>query len=241
MNDYLFNKRIFFILGFILILSGCGIRGCIPGHKEYKTQDYLIKVRDQRISKDMFDKISSIEKSEYSDDIIENPKGLQSIKLNLLIQLSEELLLLQKAADLGITVSDAELEATINEIKKDYPDDIFEKMFIANAVSYSFWEKRMKMRLIINKLIQVQLLDKVEIMPSDIENYYKKKSTQDNPSGNAIKYFEFNEEIAEKMIKNIKGKKAQDSYDGLIEQLKKEYDVEINQAEWEKVLANDKE
>ena len=59
----------FLILALIFLFCGCVLIGCSDENR-FDTKDYIIKVGDKRITKNMFDKILTLNKSGYSDDII---------------------------------------------------------------------------------------------------------------------------------------------------------------------------
>jgi hypothetical protein len=69
-------------------------------------------------------------------------------------------------------LDDAELETAIQEIKADYPEDEFEQMLLESAIPFSLWKDRLRVRLLMEKVVDRELLQPVEITTQDIEDYY---------------------------------------------------------------------
>jgi hypothetical protein len=143
-----------------------------------------------------------------------------------------EMIILERAEELGIYISDEEVEKAAADIKKDYPEDTFEKTLLEFAVSYESWEARLKNRLLMEKVVDSDLKDQVVISPEDIANYYKKNfKTQvlDNEQTAKI------EDIDEMIIKHLRREKTEEAYKKWIKKLKQKYNIEINHSQWEKI------
>ena len=68
----------------------------------------------------------------------------------------------------------SEVEKAVSEIKKDYPEDVFEQMLLEYAVSYNSWEEGLKNRLLVEKVIGAELDKQVLITPGEISKYYER-------------------------------------------------------------------
>jgi len=160
---------------------------------------------------------------------------LKTIRLRLMDQLIEEMILVQKAKELHIVVSEPEIQKAVDEIKKDYPDDEFRETFLENAVSYETWKNRLKIRILMEKVIRSDLEDKIKVTKEDISGYYK---DQDPDSTLALdaEAAAGEPEMNEMIMKNIRRKKAEENYKEWIKNLRKEYKIEINKKLWEKIL-----
>jgi len=104
----------------------------------------------------------------------EQADDLREAQLRLLNELILEMVLLERAAEIGISVTDIELEKAVAAIKSDYPSGEFEETLLEFAVSYETWESRLKKRLIMEKVIEKELENRITITPEDIAEYYKK-------------------------------------------------------------------
>ncbi len=211
----------------MLLSLGCG------KSSSKKADDYLIRVGNHVVTVLDFNKALEFARTAYPHNSIQDASVDRSIRLRLMNQLTEELILLNKAEELSISVSDEDIEKAIAEIKSDYPEGTFEKTFLENAVSYEMWKSRLKVRLLMEKVVASELENKIKITKEDISNYYSENFM--NTKKDTELTLE-SKDINEKMIKSIRRKKAEDEYKVWIESIQKEHIVEINQDEWKKLL-----
>ena len=128
-------KSICFWYRIIPLLVAIALAGC-SGSKPEDPDEYLIRVGDNVVTVLDFNKAFEIAKTAYSHNVMQNPVAFKEAQLRLLNQMTEELILLERARELNISVSDQELDKTIAKIKSDYPDDVFEEVLLEYAVSY---------------------------------------------------------------------------------------------------------
>jgi len=210
---------------FILFLSGFfffGLGGC-GNNPEPDVADYVIKMGQDVISKEDFTLELDLKLTAYPYDFKKNVLEYNQMVLDLVSILSEEIVLLSAARDRGILVPGPELDAAEKFFREDYPEDSFEKMLLENALSYLFWKKKLEKNLIIDKFIQQELKDKIEIKPEDIVAFYKRhvgQGSDKDSSGIAMDENRF--------VSQLRLEKSQESYDEWIMGLKKQYPVEIN-------------
>ena len=161
---------------------------------------------------------------ETQDDVSNN------LKVRVLNQLSEELIIAERAKDLVIDVTDAELDKAVAAIKADYPDNTFEETLLENAVSFDYWKKRLATRLLVEKVIDRELVDQVNITPEDVADYYQSHYAEGTPED------EDPDTINERIVVHLRRQKAEKAYKQWIEELRKLYPVEINRAKWERII-----
>ena len=212
-----------FILSF---LSGCGQREPDLG------SETLIRVGDRTMTVFDFNTAFEIAKTAHESNTRQQSEDLRKAKLRLLNQLTVEMVLLERAEDLGITVTDAELEKAVDEIKGDYPEGEFEATLLEFAVSYDSWKKRLKTRLIMEKVIDQELKSKVTITAEDISEFYKKNYRNRKPETGSAQP---SEDITEAIVERLRRKKTEETYSSWIEELKGKYEIEINNQLWEKI------
>jgi parvulin-like peptidyl-prolyl isomerase len=95
------------------------------------------------------------------------------LKEEVLGRLIEERIMLRRARELSIIVGDAELEARIEEIRKDYADGSFNALFDNGAISYPAWKEALRKRMLLEKVVAVDVNAKVQVTEAEAENYYK--------------------------------------------------------------------
>jgi hypothetical protein len=192
-----------------------GVGGCTD-NKESKSPEYLLKVGEYVISPRAFSEELDLKLAAYPYDFKKDRLGYNQMVFDLVSILSEEGVLLAGANDMGITVSDSELAAAESFHREDYPEDSFEQMLLENAISYSYWKKALKKNLIIDKFIQQELKDKIEISSGDVVSFYNRHTSE--------------EIVADenKLVSHLRLEKSQEAYDEWILGLKKRYPVDIN-------------
>ena len=198
-------------------------------------KEVLIRVGDRVMTVLDFNNAFEIAKIAYDDNIKENPEDLINAQIRLLNQLTVEMILLEQAEKLGIGISASELENAVTAIKSDYPEGEFEKTLLEYAVSYEAWESRLKNRLIIDKVIEEELKNRITITPEDISEFYKKHyQGREDDSGPTQE----SEDINETIVRQLRRIKAEESYDSWIEELKGQYVIEINSNQWERLTGS---
>jgi hypothetical protein len=146
--------------------------------------------------------------------------------------MTEEKILLERADELGITMTDSQVENALKDIKRDYPDNVFQEILLEYAIPYQSWKEGLKTRLLIEKLITQELGDKIEITQDDISKYYEEhlKDDDTSPDVKAV-----SKDINDTIIKILRKEKMEKAYALWIKKLKNKYAVEINKKELEKM------
>lgn len=213
----------------LFLLTGCGQKG------SDLEKEMLIRVGDRVVTVLEFEKAFEIAKTAYAHNGKQHPEDLQDAKLRLLNELTVEMILLKRAQELGVTVTDAELERAVADIKGDYPQGEFEKTLLEFVVSYESWENRLKRRLIMEKVIEKELKNRTSISPEDIAEYYHKNYRDKKTKTESLSA---PEDINEIIVRQLHREKAEDSFKAWIEELKAKYEIEINIEQWEKIAGS---
>ena len=223
-----FLKKSF--ISWIFLYGTLCLTGCSEPAKETVSQ-YLIKTQVMIITSSDFLEELDLKKAAYPYNIDENPTEYNEMVIHLVKMLSEEIILLSAAPDKGVIVTDQDVDLAEDEFKKDYPEDSFDQILLKNAISYSFWKKRFKKNMIIDKLIDKELKQKIEITSLDIVDFYKKYHRDDaQNTENETDGLKRNDTEKE-LIDRLRLQKTQDNYDEWIQQLGNDYPVEINKEE----------
>ena len=88
-----------------------------------------------------------------------------------------------------------------------------------------------------DKVVEVELKNRVSISPEDISQYYKKnfKGKEIEPDSP-----QSSENINEAIVKQLRREKAERAYKILVEELKTKYPIKINSEQWDKISASKK-
>ncbi len=211
---------------FLGVLSGCMNSGSDTGNET------LIRVRDRVLTVLEFNEAFEFNRSAYPQNLKDNPEDLRNAQRRLLNQLAVEMIILERAEELGLSISDAEINKAVNDIKSDYPEDTFEKTLLKTAVSYELWEARLKNRMLMQKVVDHELNDQIVITPEDIADYYERNiKTRAPETESAASKDDMNEII----IKYLRREKAEQAYQIWINNLKRNYSIEIDSVQWEKI------
>jgi len=213
-------------ISFLLIV--CSFSGC-SNSEQKRSEEYFIKVGGRGITVSDFNTAFEIAKTAYSYNSVRQPGTLREARLRLIGQMIEEMLVLERAKELGIEIAKMEVEQAAENIKGDYPDTVFQQMLLEYAVPYHTWEKRLETRLLMEKVIAEELGGQVEITPDDMAKYGKERSKDDGITSEVEEESKDTDEI---IIKNLRRKKMEKAYSSWIKKLKKIYSVEINEELW---------
>ena len=214
-----------------LMLEGCSG----PGQEK---PSFFMRTSLVVLNADEFQDELELKRAAYPYNLSEDPEKYNEMVIDLVQELSDELVLLSAAAASNVSVSQSELDGAVADFKKDYPDDSFKQALLTNAVSYPLWLKRFKTNMIIDKFIQQHLKKNVEISAADIKNFYA-----DSQSGKASLLFDGTDKKPisdgndeDKLIKRLRLKKAQASYDDWMRHLTEQYPVEIDRGKLRSIL-----
>jgi hypothetical protein len=197
---------------------------------------YLVRVGNQVVSVVDFNKAFEIAKTAYSHNIMQNPNDVKEAQIRLLNQMTEELILIERASEMEIQVTEEEVENEITKIKEDYPsDDVFKQTLLEYAVSYESWRKGLKTRLLMEKLVENELKNRIVISPDEIAKYYKENYSEEQTTQAPV---QGGHDIDAIIVEQLRRKKTEEAYKAWIEKLQKRYPIEINKKEWEKILSS---
>lgn len=227
--------KIFYKLSSILtaLLVLCVLSACADPEIKHG-DEYLIRVGERITTIDDFNRAFEIVKTAYPHNVLKGSACLREARLSLLNQLVEQMIILERAGEQNICISDSEFEEVIAGIRKDYPEGEFDKTLLEYAISYQSWKEALKNRLLIEKVIAEELEKKVVITPESISEYYERNydsfflnpGSKENPAN-----------INEFVVKHLRREKAEEAYKDWIKKLKKNYKIEINRARWEEIAS----
>lgn len=196
--------------------------------------DYLIRVGSDIITVAEFkSRVEATSEEAFPGDQDISPKSMNDLRVRVLNQLSDELIIMQRGKQLGIDVSEQELEASIAAVKADYPDDTFEKTLLENAVSFESWKKKMATRLLVEKVIAKELVDKVEITSNDVADYFRKHYSGGVPEGEDV------DQVNKRIVQHLRQQKAEEIYQNWIESLRENFPVDVHQERWNQMVEAD--
>jgi len=135
-------KRLYIASLLILTISGCNV---LDRHDEKD----VITVGSTGISKDVVRRdirriISEMGMTEDEADL--------AIK-SIIGKVIEKYLIMEYGKEEGITIQDDELKTALKEIKKDYPEDVFNAILLERYIDYDTWQEELRQDLLLRKII----------------------------------------------------------------------------------------
>ena len=230
MKRYFYNYNV--LLCVLLII--CLLAGCADSESNEK-DEFFIKVGDSVLTVFEFNRAFEIAKAAYPHGTLKNPADVKDARLQLFYQMTEEMIIQERAKEVGIKVYDSEVEKAVSDIKGDYPNDEFEQTLLENAVSYQSWKEGLKNRLLLEKVVAKELGEQIEINSEDISKYYEEHYKDDSLT---LDSKEISKDISASIMKHLRMKKMEDAYKSWIKKLQKRYKIEINKAQLEKITGS---
>jgi peptidyl-prolyl cis-trans isomerase SurA len=116
-----------------------------------------------------------------------NPEGQEpsqeeslSLKLNVLDELINNEILLERAKKLTLEASDGEVEDKFTELKSPYTEDEFQRQLKDRNVSVSDLKSDLRRQLSITKLLNREVVAKISITDQDVTEFYNSNKAQFN-------------------------------------------------------------
>jgi parvulin-like peptidyl-prolyl isomerase len=85
----------------------------------------------------------------------------------------EKLLVMEYGRLEGITLGDDELEAAVDVIRGDYPEDAFNEMLVKRYIDFNEWSESLRQELLIKKIIETNVSDLSAVTFDEIKAYYE--------------------------------------------------------------------
>jgi peptidyl-prolyl cis-trans isomerase SurA len=116
-----------------------------------------------------------------------NPEGQEpsqeeslSLKLNVLDELINNEILLERAKKLNLEASDGEVEDKFTEIKSPYTEEEFQRQLKDRGVSVDDLKSDLRRQLSIQKLLNREVVAKISITDQDVTDFYNANKAQFN-------------------------------------------------------------
>ncbi|MFN2358087.1 MAG: SurA N-terminal domain-containing protein [Desulfotignum sp.] len=206
----------------VAIFAGIFLAGC-DRTPQTDTTEYIIKAGPVVVTPTEFVEELDLKLSAYPYDIKNTPDQYNEVLVDLVATLSEETLLLAVAREKGITVTSSEVEAAKARVKETYPENSFDQMLLENAISQLVWENRLEKSLVIEKLVQQELIDKIHITADDVKSFFEKHQTKEASLPDKEGLVDETELVAQ-----LRRQKGQMLYQEWVYALKQDLSVDIN-------------
>jgi len=102
------------------------------------------------------------------------------LKLDIIDELINNEILLERARTLGLEASDGEVEDKFTELKSPYTEEEFQKQLRDRGLTVDEQRKVLRQQISIQKLINREVISKITITDQDIQAYYDANKAQFN-------------------------------------------------------------
>ncbi len=116
-----------------------------------------------------------------------NPEGQEpsqeeglSLKLNIIDELVNNEILLERAKKMGLEAGDGEVEDKFTEFKSPFTEDEFQRQLKDRGVTVDDLKRDLRRQLTIQKLINREVVAKVSITDQDVNDFYEQNRAQFN-------------------------------------------------------------
>jgi peptidyl-prolyl cis-trans isomerase SurA len=131
-------------------------------------------------------KITRTEVQKYYDNQIAESQQKPSVeqadtlRLNILRELIDNEILMQRAEKLGLLATDEEVNAKVAEIKAPYTKEEFDKRLQSRNLTLDDFKRDLRRSLTIDKVLNKEVTSKINITDDDITNYYNEHKAEFN-------------------------------------------------------------
>lgn len=141
-------------------------------------QDVMAKVNGYKITRVEVDKAFQRQVAGAPQKPL--PEQERAMRLQLLQQVINIQLYLQKAERLGVLATDEEVESRVSQDKAPYTKEEFTKKLQDMGYTEDEYRQEIRRRMTIDKLLNKEIGSKITISDSDIQNFYNQNKAQFN-------------------------------------------------------------
>jgi len=163
------------LVGAAAIAATCGV-GC--KQKSQPSPDVWAIVNGQEIKRADVDKYYRTRVSPEGQ--APSQEEALSLKLNVLDELIDEEILLERAKKLNLEASDGEVEDKFTEMKSPYTEDEFQRQLKERDVTVDDLKRDLRRQLSIQKLLNREVVAKITITDQDVADAYNANKAQFN-------------------------------------------------------------
>lgn len=134
-------------------------------------------VNEEIVTQQDLDQLRSVLYAQYAqvyegDDLL---KKMEEAQEGLLEQVIDDKLILSRAKELSIRVSEREVEDKLEQVKGGFPsEELFDETLRTQGVTVANLKDRYRDQIMMKKLVDFEVKSKVDVLPSDISRYYEK-------------------------------------------------------------------
>jgi peptidyl-prolyl cis-trans isomerase SurA len=109
-----------------------------------------------------------------------SPEESEDLKLQLLNQMINDQILLERASADGLNATDAEVDVKFNEFKSQYTEEQFQQLLKEQSMTPEEIKAELRKSLTIEKLVNKEITSKISVSDADIKTFYEKNKESFN-------------------------------------------------------------
>ena len=164
---------------FLMPLLGTALLVPVACHKGPQPDD-VATVNSKGITGNEVNKIYAAQLENNPQQQLPSSEQTDSLKLNILHELIVEEIVEQRAAKLGLTATDAEVDAKLQEMKAPYTEEQFQARLKAGNLTLEDVRRDLRRSLTQTKLLNKEINSKITVTDADVSNYYNAHKAEFN-------------------------------------------------------------
>lgn len=166
-----------FVLTLATVAGACQSKPAAPPAAPPVSADVWAVVDGREIRREEVEK--AFRRTSQPNPALSDEEALTA-KLNLLDQVIIEDIMLAKARELKVEVTDAEVDTAYNDGKKDIPEDAFNKELTARNLTSADMREGLRRDLIAQKVIEREVVGKISVTDQEINDFFQANKAQFN-------------------------------------------------------------
>lgn len=159
-------RECFFVLAAFCFLISCE-------RFDFLSKPYVAVVNGSKIYLDDFRREVERKENLVPEEVLNQPENRRHFEEEVLDGMIAEKVMLSRAQELHLTVSDQALENKIEEMKRDYGED-FTNLFQRQKVDFESWKEQLRKEMLLQKLVETDVNSKIAISDAEAEDYYNR-------------------------------------------------------------------
>jgi peptidyl-prolyl cis-trans isomerase SurA len=154
----------------LLLAAGCNTR------KE--TEGVMATVNGRKILRTEVDKYYNNQTADAPQKPVD--EQADTLRLNILKQLVDNEILMQRAEKLGLLATDDEVNSKLAEIKAPFSQDEFDKRLAQRNITLADFKADLRRSITVDKVLNKEITSKINITDDDITAYYTQHKAEFN-------------------------------------------------------------
>lgn len=153
------------LLGALCLITACSM-------DDLRSRKHIATVNGEKIYLDEYRQRLNAQKGLLSPKTFPDSLNKQALlEEEILESMITEKIVLQRARELNLLVSDAELERKLIDIRKDYGNNFF-NLLLAQNVRYEDWREELRKEMLWDKLVTADVNSLIRVSENEAEDYF---------------------------------------------------------------------